>query len=86
MHKLVVASVVFLLVTLGGHSGGFGEQAPVPQGELRIVDKDPLNWACIPSTSSSTSSNSTRMAAGAAPGDLGSGWMTAPWNSNSVTG
>jgi ABC-type transport system substrate-binding protein len=47
MHKLVVASVVFLLVTLGRHSGGFGEQAPVPQGELRIVDKNPLNWVSI---------------------------------------
>jgi ABC-type transport system substrate-binding protein len=47
MHKLVVASVVFLLVTLGGHSGGFGEQAPVPQGELRIVDKDLFNWVHV---------------------------------------
>jgi peptide/nickel transport system substrate-binding protein len=24
-----------------------GEQTPAPRGELRIVDKDPLNWAWI---------------------------------------
>jgi hypothetical protein len=43
MHKLVVGSVVVLLVTLGGISGGFGEQATAPQGELRIMDKSPQN-------------------------------------------
>jgi ABC-type transport system substrate-binding protein len=47
MQKLVVGSVVCMLVTLGGISGGFGEQAPVPQGELRIVDKHPFNWVWI---------------------------------------
>jgi ABC-type transport system substrate-binding protein len=47
MYKLVVASVVFLLVTLGGHSDGFGEQAPGPRGELRVVDNDPGNWVHV---------------------------------------
>lgn len=47
MQKLVVGSVVFLLIALGGDSGGFGEQVPRPQGELRIVDKHHLNWAYI---------------------------------------
>jgi peptide/nickel transport system substrate-binding protein len=47
MKKLVVGSVVCMLVALGGISGGFGEQAPVPQGELRIVDKHHFNWAYI---------------------------------------
>lgn len=44
MRKFIVASVVFLLVMLGGRAGGFAAQAPVPQGELRIVDNDPFNW------------------------------------------
>ena len=47
MHKLVIASVVLLLVTSGGRSGSCAEQAPAPQGELRIVDKHPLNWIWI---------------------------------------
>lgn len=45
MQKLVAGSVVCMLVTLWGSSGGFGEQAPAPQGELRIVDKNPANFA-----------------------------------------
>jgi ABC-type transport system substrate-binding protein len=47
MQKLVVVSVVLLLVVFGGHTAGFGEQAPAPRGELRIVDKHPLNWMWI---------------------------------------
>jgi peptide/nickel transport system substrate-binding protein len=47
MQKLVIASVVLLLVTSGGRSGSCAEQAPAPQGELRIVDKHPLNWIWI---------------------------------------
>jgi ABC-type transport system substrate-binding protein len=47
MKKLVVGSVVVLLFTLGGLSGGVGEQVSGPQGELRIVDKHPLNWISI---------------------------------------
>jgi len=47
MQQLVIASMVLLLVTLGGSAGGFAEQAPAPQGELRIVDKHPLNWIWI---------------------------------------
>jgi ABC-type transport system substrate-binding protein len=47
MRKLTFVSVVLMLVTLGwGHSSS-GEQAPAPQGELRIVDKSPLNWISI---------------------------------------
>ena len=47
MKSLVVGSVVFMLITLGGLSGSFGEQVPGPQGELRIVDKSPVNWIWI---------------------------------------
>jgi hypothetical protein len=38
MNKVVVASAVFLLVTLGGGDSGMGEQGLAPHGELRIVD------------------------------------------------
>jgi ABC-type transport system substrate-binding protein len=44
MKKLVIATMGFLLVILGGLSGDFGEQVPGPRGELRIVDKSPVNW------------------------------------------
>jgi len=44
MQNLVVGSTVLMLITLGGISGSFGEQRPEPRGELRIVDKNPLNW------------------------------------------
>jgi peptide/nickel transport system substrate-binding protein len=47
MKSLVVGSVVCMLITLGGLSGSFGEQVPGPQGELRIVDKSPINWIWI---------------------------------------
>jgi hypothetical protein len=47
MKKLVVGSIVLLLVTLGWNERGVGEQRPSPRGELRIVDKNPQNWAFI---------------------------------------
>jgi ABC-type transport system substrate-binding protein len=47
MQKFVIASVVSLLVTLGGNSSGFGEQPPTPRGELRIIDKSPANWVSL---------------------------------------
>ena len=47
MKKLVVSSIVLLLVTLAWSPRSFGEQSPAPQGELRIVDKSPLNWVYI---------------------------------------
>jgi ABC-type transport system substrate-binding protein len=47
VQKLVVGCIVVLLVIVGGLSGGSGEQVPVPQGELRIVDKSPLNFMYI---------------------------------------
>jgi len=46
MKQLIVGSLVFVFVALGW-SSGFGEQPPAPRGELRIVDKNPLNWASI---------------------------------------
>jgi len=47
MKTLVVGSLVLLLMTLGWNTRSVGEQVPAPRGELRIVDKDPLNWAYI---------------------------------------
>ena len=47
MKKLVVGSIVLVLVTLGWGDRGFGQEAPAPRGELRIVDKHPNNWNVI---------------------------------------
>jgi ABC-type transport system substrate-binding protein len=47
MKHLVVGSIVLLLVTLGWGEQSVGEQVPAPRGELRIVDKNPQNWAFI---------------------------------------
>jgi ABC-type transport system substrate-binding protein len=47
MHKLLVGSIVVVLGILGWSTSGLGQEVPTPQGELRIVDKGPLNWAWI---------------------------------------
>jgi len=47
MKPLVVGSMVLLLVTLGWGDRGWGEETQEPRGELRVVDKSPLNWASI---------------------------------------
>ena len=47
MHKLIVSSLALVLVTLGWGNRSLGEQGPAPRGELRIVDKEPFNWASI---------------------------------------
>jgi ABC-type transport system substrate-binding protein len=47
MKKLVVRSIVLLCVILGWSNYSVGEQRPAPRGELRIVDKNPINWAYI---------------------------------------
>jgi ABC-type transport system substrate-binding protein len=47
MNRVVVGSIIFVLVTCGWGSTSSGEQSPAPQGELRIVDKNPLNWVSI---------------------------------------
>ena len=46
MRTLAVGSVVILFSVLGGGSGS-AQQAPVPSGELRVVDKNPSNWVWI---------------------------------------
>jgi ABC-type transport system substrate-binding protein len=47
MSKLVVGSIMLLLCSLGWVSKGLGQEIPSPRGELRIVDKNPLNWAFV---------------------------------------
>ena len=47
LRHIVVLEVVLALIIFGAVSGGFGESAPAPRGELRIVDNSPLNWAWV---------------------------------------
>jgi ABC-type transport system substrate-binding protein len=47
MRKLVVGGILFVLVTFGWGHRSFGEQVPAPRGELRVVDRHPLNIAAI---------------------------------------
>jgi ABC-type transport system substrate-binding protein len=47
MRKLAFGSIVLLLVTFGWGRSSLGDQVPVPQGELRIVDNHPKNWAFL---------------------------------------
>ena len=47
VRKLVFSSIVLALVILGLGPVSWGEQAPAPRGELRIVDKHPDNWISI---------------------------------------
>jgi hypothetical protein len=47
MKKLVIGGIVLVLITVGWSAMSVGEQMPAPRGELRVVDKSPLNWASI---------------------------------------
>jgi ABC-type transport system substrate-binding protein len=47
MRQLAFGSIVLLLVTFGWGHSSLGDQVPVPQGELRIVDNHPKNWAFL---------------------------------------
>jgi ABC-type transport system substrate-binding protein len=43
----MLGGLVLVLVTCGWSTISVGEQPPAPQGELRIVDKSPMNWQYI---------------------------------------
>jgi ABC-type transport system substrate-binding protein len=47
MHKRVVGIFVLGICVLGWSAGGFAQEHRAPRGELRIVDKNPQNWAFI---------------------------------------
>jgi hypothetical protein len=42
--KQLVVGLAIMLVSLGWGRCGFGQEVPSPRGELRIVDKSPVNW------------------------------------------
>ena len=47
MHKFFVGSIILVLCTPGWMASSFGQEVPAPRGELRIVDKNPANWASV---------------------------------------
>ena len=47
MRQLAVSGVVVLLSVLGASGRAFAQEAPVPNGEMRVVDKNPSNWVWI---------------------------------------
>lgn len=47
MKKIIMSSIVLLLATFGGGASSGGQEVLAPRGELRIVDKSPLNWVSI---------------------------------------
>jgi ABC-type transport system substrate-binding protein len=42
--KQLVVGLAIMLVSLEWGRCGFGQEVPSPRGELRIVDKSPVNW------------------------------------------
>ncbi len=47
MKKFVIGGIILVLVTCGWGTMSVGEQTSAPRGELRIVDKSPVNWIWI---------------------------------------
>jgi hypothetical protein len=47
MRRIAVVSIALTFVTVAGAGISFGQRAPAPRGELRVVDKNPANWAFI---------------------------------------
>jgi ABC-type transport system substrate-binding protein len=47
MKKLLLGIMILMLGALGWTTPSVGEEPPAPRGELRIVDKHPLNWMWI---------------------------------------
>jgi ABC-type transport system substrate-binding protein len=47
MKRLLGGSLALALVIFGWAGSSFGQPPSVPRGELRVVDKNPLNWISI---------------------------------------
>ena len=47
MKRLLGGSLALALGIFGWAGSGFGQNVPAPRGEIRVVDKDPLNWISI---------------------------------------
>jgi ABC-type transport system substrate-binding protein len=45
--KKLIFSIILALITLGWNYHSVGGTVPLPQGELRIVDKSPNNWSSV---------------------------------------
>jgi hypothetical protein len=47
MRKLAAGGLLLFLINFGISSGSFGQTAPPPRGEIRVVDKSPANWVFV---------------------------------------
>jgi peptide/nickel transport system substrate-binding protein len=47
MKNPFISGIILLLCILGWGTSSFGQEVPTPRGELRIVDKNPANWALV---------------------------------------
>ena len=47
MRKIFLGGLAFVVVILALSNGSLAQKATAPRGELRIVDKNPGNWASI---------------------------------------
>ncbi len=47
MRKLAAGGLILFVVNLSFSSGSFGQIAPAPRGEIRVVDKSPNNWVYL---------------------------------------
>ena len=47
MRKLAVGGLIFFVVSFSFSSGSFGQIAPTPRGEIRVVDRNPNNWVYV---------------------------------------
>jgi ABC-type transport system substrate-binding protein len=47
MKKFSIVSIIFTIIIFGWGVYSLGQEPPAPRGELRIVDKNVLNWLYI---------------------------------------
>jgi peptide/nickel transport system substrate-binding protein len=47
MRNPFISGIILVLCTLGWVASSIGQEAPTPRGELRIVDRNPANWASV---------------------------------------
>jgi ABC-type transport system substrate-binding protein len=47
MRKLAAGGLILFLINFGFSSVSFGQTAPPPRGEIRVVDKSPSNWVYV---------------------------------------
>ena len=47
MKTFIASSLILMLCIFGWSASSFGQEVPTPRGELRIVDKNPANWASV---------------------------------------